>query len=264
MKKTINIFLFALVMLEGTASNAQNTQAPPTQQVNRIDERKLEIAKELTSWLRSTLQSEKALVAVVARKGGKDAKKHDKTGMAHSGLAVYDPRAKTYIIYNLLNSSSSGQPLSKIYRTAPVNFFYGQTGYETNALIMLPDEITQKRIYEAILDGRYKKLFFTNKYNLLAHYASSSSMNCNKWLLMNVVAARIDDYDVQNVLQTIEEGFNVKPLDLSILENMVVRKKKNVRASEIQGNRVYTVTVESLYLSRDLFPKSYFYKESSK
>src|SRR5271156_3010948 len=65
--------------------------APTAKQA--LDEKKLEVAKHLTDWVQNTLLSERAIVAVVSRKGGKDVKSRDFTGMAHSGLAVYDPRA---------------------------------------------------------------------------------------------------------------------------------------------------------------------------
>ena len=258
-KKDKTIFcklLTALVLLSSIFAVTARLEAKAT-----LDERKLLVAKELTNWTRKSLQSEKALVAVVARKGGADVKKHDITGMAHSGLAVYDPRVKTYIVYNLVGLTEKAAPISKIYRTALVNFFYGQTGYEKNALILLPDEITQKRIYEALINGRYEKLFFTNKYNLLSNYASEYSLNCNKWLLMNVVAARTDNYQPEKVLKTISTGFNPGVIRLSNLEKFFVKRKRNVRKNEVLTKALYLVTIESLYKSKDLFPKSYFYKK---
>lgn len=238
------------------------TIEPPVETVNRVDKRKLQLAKDLTKWMRSTLQEQEALVAVIARKGGNDVKKHDKTGMAHSGLAVYDPRLKTYIIYNLLSETKASAPISKIWRSAPVNFFYGQTGYHKNALLLIPDKITQDRLYNSILNNQYQNLLFTNKYNLLSSYASNKSLNCNKWLLMMVVAARTDDYQPTSVLQTIKQGYNPIPIRLSTIEKFFVRQKPNVRSNEIpKSGGIYTVTIESLYKSKDLFPVSIFYSD---
>ena len=243
----------------------QNAKADlPQEAVNKVDTAKLENAKELTIWLNKTLQEKKALVAIVARMGGPDVVKHDKTGMAHSGLAIYDPRAQTWILYNLVNKNSQARPsLSTLYRTAPLDFFYGQTGYKKNALILIPDQSTQKRIYEAILTGQYKKLFFTDKYNLLSVFNSDQSLNCNKWLLLNIVAARIDNYDINAVLDAITQGFEPGLIRLSGIEKMFAKKKPNIRPNEMPSGSapIKTVTIQSLYDS-NLFTDKLFYTDS--
>src|SRR5688500_8324218 len=173
---------------EGTAPTTPITAPaadPPLEQRTPVDAQKLQIAKDLTDWLNYTLQEKKVLVAVVGRQGSSQTKKQDKTGMGHAGLAVYDPRAQSWIIYNLLNTTTGSQPKGEIWRTAPLDFFYAQKGYEKDALILIPDTLTQQRMYEAILNGNYQRLFYTDTYNLLSIYDSPQSLNCNKWLLMN-------------------------------------------------------------------------------
>ncbi|MGH9553911.1 MAG: DUF2145 domain-containing protein, partial [Terriglobales bacterium] len=169
-----------------------------------LDEKKLEVAKHLTDWMQGELLAHKALVAVVSRKGGKDVKSRDFTGMAHSGLAVYDPRAQTWILYQILNQPDKQNiPTAVLWKSAPVDFFYGQTGYDENALLLIPDQETQQRIYDAVLTGKAYKLAFTRKYNLLSRYDSDDSLNCNKWILMTIAAARCDDFDPEHVLNTV-------------------------------------------------------------
>ena len=227
----------------------------------QIDSEKLEVAKNLTTWVQKTLQEKEAVVAVVARKGGKDIEKRDKTGMAHSGFAVYDPRVKTWIVYDLSNSSKGSNPQSVLQRRSLLDFFYGQTGYKEDALILFLDKETQNRVYESILNGNYKKVFFTTKYNLLSRYDSSYSLNCNKWLLMVIAAARIDDYNHEKVLESITNGFEPGRINLSMLEKMVAKKKDNVRANEIPSSGpILTVTIESLYNS-PIFEGKEFYAE---
>jgi len=219
---------------------------PNTKQT--IDERKLTVAKHLTDWMQSSLQARSAIVAVVSRKGGKDLKSRDYTGMAHSGLAVYDPRAQTWILYQVLNHSNSGIPTAELWKTAPLDFFYGQTGYDENALLLIPDAETQKRIYDGILSGKAWKLAFTKKYNLLSRYDSSDSLNCNKWILMNVAAARSEDYDPDHVLRIIHDGFDPAKLNFGFIARGVVKHKSNVRSSELpEHGPVQTVTPQSLY-----------------
>jgi hypothetical protein len=247
---------------EGTAPTTPVTVPAtdlPLEHRTPIDAQKLQIAKELTDWLNRTLQEKKAFVAIVGRQGSSQSKKQDKTGMGHAGLAVYDPRAQSWIIYNLLNDLSDKTPKGGLWRTAPLDFFYGQKDYEKDALILIPDEITQQRMYEAILNGKYKKLFFTDRYNLLSAADSTSSLNCNKWLLLNVVAARIDDYDPVRVLSAIHKGFEPGTIRMNFLERQVVKGKANVQADEIPAfGPIQTVTVESLYRS-DMFPQQLFF-----
>jgi hypothetical protein len=215
-----------------------------------VNQRKLEVAKHLTDRLQDTLKEHHILVAVVSRRGGKDIQKHDITGMAHSGLAVYDPRAQTWLLYNLVNDSTSGQAVASLWRTAPLDFFYGQTGFEEHALVLVPETEIQQRIYQSVLTGKFKKLLFTRNYDLLSRYDSPNSLNCNKWILMNIAAARIDDYDPTHVLQTIHNGFEPSKLRFNALERMALKQKKNVRQHELPpAGPVETVTPQSFYES---------------
>ncbi len=228
------------------------------EQTRVSDDRKLEVAKHLTDWLQSTLLEKKAIVAVVCRKGGKDVKGRDWTGMAHSGLAVYDPRAKTWILYQLMNNSKASEPTAEIWRAAPLDFFYGQSGYEENALVLIPDRETQQRLYDAILNGKAWKLAFTHRYNLLSRYDSHDSLNCNKWILMSIAAARSDDYDPSHVLSTIHQGFDPGKVRMNFIEKEFVKRKANVRKDELPSfGAVPTVTPQSLYES-GLFQEKLF------
>lgn len=223
-----------------------------------VDEKKLALAKHLTDWMQNTLLEKKAIVAVVSRQGGADVKARDRTGMAHSGLAVYDPRAGTWILYQILNISKTGEPVAKLWRTAPLDFFYGQTGYTEDALVLIPDSETQQRIYEAILNGKAYKLAFTAKYNLLSKFDGYDSLNCNKWILMVVAAARSDDYDPEKVLAIIHDGFAPGKVHLNLIEKEFAKHKTNVRREELPSfGAVQTVTPQSLYDS-GLFQEKLF------
>jgi hypothetical protein len=182
--------------------------------------------------------------------------------MAHSGIAVYDPRIQTWIVYNLVNSVKGASPKSVLYRTALIDFFYGQTGYETEALLLIPDKPTQDRMYKAFLEGKHRELFFTDNYNLLSPYNNATSLNCNKWILMNIVAARIDNYNPDAILDAIEDGFEPGYINLSAIEFMFAKKKNNVRGYELRSKNIPTVTVESFYDS-DLFHQKLFYSGKS-
>lgn len=240
-----------------------------------LDEKKLVVAKHLTDWMQSKLKEKMAIVAVVARKGGRDVKGRDRTGMAHSGLAVYDPRAQTWLLYQILNNPTgsvpsstsvqtplkSGVPTAELWRMAPLDFFYGQTGYEENALLLIPDRETQQRVYDSILNGNAWKMAFTKKYNLLSRYDSEDSMNCNKWILLTIAAARSDEYDPRKVLSIVSSGFSPGKIRLSFFAKQVVKNKPNVRTEELPDRgAVETVTPQSLYDS-GLFENKFFVSE---
>ncbi|HEY9719612.1 MAG TPA: DUF2145 domain-containing protein [Trichormus sp.] len=232
----------------GTGHTLPHAYAAAPAAKRTVDEKKLAVAEHLTDWMQNTLLSEKAIVAVVSRKGGKDVKSRDFTGMAHSGLAVYDPRAQTWILYQILNCPENGAPKAVLWKSAPSDFFYGQTGYDENALVLIPDSETQTRIYNGIISGKAFKLAFTTKYNLLTQYDSPDSLNCNKWILMTVAAARSDDYNPYDVLQVIHKGFDPAKLKLGFLARGIVKHKSNVLTAELpQHGPVETVTPQSLY-----------------
>jgi hypothetical protein len=146
----------------------------------------------------------------------------------------------------------------ELWRNASVDFFYGQTGYEENALIMIPDAETQKRIYESVLTGDAWKLAFTPNYNLLSKYDSDTSLNCNKWILMTIAAARTQDFNPNHALNEIRRGFEPARLHLNFIEKEVAKHKPNLRRSELPSfGAIQTVTPESLYYS-GLFTKRIF------
>lgn len=223
-----------------------------------VDQKKLTVAKHLTNWLQNTLKEKHAIVAVVSRKGGRDTRGRDRTGMAHSGLAIYDPRVQTWILYQIMGNTNGVQPKAELWRTAPLDFFYGQTGYEENALVMIPDKETQQRIYESVLNGNAKKLNFTKRYNLLSRYDSADSLNCNKWILLVVAAARANEYEPLKVLEIVRDGFDPGKIKLSYFAKQIVKRKASIRTEELPSEgAVKTVTPQSLYDS-GLFEQKFF------
>src|SRR4030095_896357 len=226
----------------------QGAQAVETPPAVALDQQKLTVAKRLTDWLQKSMLQRKAIAAVVSRKGGQDVKSRARTGMAHSGIAIYDPRAQTWILYQILGMTTSGQPVAELWRMAPVDFFYGQTGYEANALLLIPDSETQQRVYQSILNGRAFKLAFTKNYNLLSEFDSVNSLNCNKWILMTIAAARSNEYDPHRVLEIIHGGFEPGKIRMNFVEKSFAKRKANVRRDEVPAFRpVKTVTPESFY-----------------
>ncbi|HEY9745427.1 MAG TPA: DUF2145 domain-containing protein [Oculatellaceae cyanobacterium] len=230
----------------------------PIKQYKHSNQCKLEVATELAQWLHNTLQSKQALVAVVARNARPITEKYDATGMGHVGLAVYDPRVQSWLFYHLLNDVIEKQPTANLYISAPIDFFYDQRGYKREALIMLPPQDIQQRIYNAILNQAYKKLHFTKRYSLTSGYDSVQSINCTKWIEMLLVAAKIDDYDPMTVLTAMHE---VPPASLkppAIVRAWFSWRKPEVATEFYPDKSWRTVTAESLYRS-ELFTERIFF-----
>lgn len=264
-KRLLKKSIFALILifiLNGSSFAEGPSTIPgidlPVKKYSHVNEKKLVVATELTQWLNTTLQNKRALVAVVARNARPLTAKYDATGMGHVGLVVYDPRVKSWLFYHLLNDVIGKKPTASLYVSAPLDFFYDQRGYKKEALIMLPDVKVQQRIYNAILDQEYKRLYFTKKYSLTSGYDTAKSINCTKWILMNLVAAEIDNYDPNVVLKAVHD---VPPAHLK--PNLLVRHWFSLRKPEV-SHEFYpdkswqTVTAESLYRS-NLFTEKIFF-----
>src|SRR5690606_37827625 len=112
------------------------------------------------------------------------------TGMYHSGIALFHPRDKQWKVYNVTDEKVGGQWRCEVQWTEPESFFYQQGGYQPKSLMLIPDKATRERMAQALLNGDYKKLLFTNDYHLVSDPGSEQSLNCNKWVLMNVLAAQ--------------------------------------------------------------------------
>src|SRR5262249_41975115 len=141
-----------------------------------------------------------------------------------------------------------GEPVAELWRTAPIDFFYGQTGYDENALVLIPDTEVQRRIYESVLTGKAWKLAFTEKYNLLSQFDSLDSLNCNKWILLTIAAARSDEYDPSKVLEIVRRGFEPGRIHLSPFAKGIAKRKPSVRREELPSiGDIKTVTPQSLY-----------------
>jgi hypothetical protein len=295
---------------------------PPLEKHDKIDARKLELAHELSDWMTTTLDKKQAIAAVVARNGNAQAQRHDPTGMAHSGLALFDSDKKEWMIYNLLNdvpgnstparlldyistlrsmppkkmvqtlwdraintsprkitiaawsftkSFSPNQaldtwrevtrkvnPRAQVWRSEPLEFFYEQPVAKKDALVMIPPADVQARLRDGILSGRYKKLYFTPNYNLVSQPHTSTSLNCNKWVLMNVMAAKQEDYTHTTILKVIEQCFKPGRIMMSPFLRPFAKIHPTILGSEVPVyGPINTVTVDSLYHS-GLFPDKEF------
>lgn len=229
---------------------------PPQEQVRKIRPRKVEVAGKLADWMRDTLTQEGIQVAVVARQGGLQHKKYDQTGMFHTGIALFHPREKKWKIYNLVDEQRAGRWQGEVQWTEPEDFFYQQGGYHRKSLMLIPDQGTQIQMRKALLNGEYQKLFFTSDYNLVSEPAGRTSLNCNKWVLLNVLAAKRENYNPLKLLDEIKKHYQPDRIDVPPLIRPIARYQPHVKPSEIPlWGPIHTVTVNSM-LESGLFERT--------
>jgi hypothetical protein len=231
--------------------------------VNKTDAKKLQMAQELSEWMDKTMRDSNASVAVVARGGSWQTKTQDKTLMEHSGLLMYDKKLKNWVIYDLLNNNCKYPQRVELFRNHPVDFFYAQPNYDWDALLMIPDRDTRRKLRHGLVNGDYKKLNFTQDYNLVTTYNTQKSLNCNKWVLMNLVAAKKGNYNPSEVIEKIDQEFKPAVIDINPFLRVIAMQHPTVLQKEVPCvDPIKTVTVESLYRS-NLFEKKEFYSGKS-
>ena len=227
--------------------------------VQKTDQKKLEMAQQLSDWMIAEMQKQKASVAVVARGGTWQTKTQDRTYMEHTGILILDPKLKRWVIYDLVNNDCAYPQRTDLWRNEPVDFFYSQPNFDWDALVMIPELKVRKAMRQAMLKGEYKKLYFTQDYNLVTPYNSKTSLNCNKWVLMNVVAAKLGSYDPAQVIQAMDDYFEPAVINIHPVLRQIAKQHPTVLQEEVPYVApIKTVTVESLYRS-PLFEKKAFY-----
>ena|GEM_PF-1700688 len=220
---------------------------PPKEDGFVYKAKKLETAKHLAQWMQTTLNRDGAQVAVVARQGHLQQRKYDPTGMVHSGIALFHPREKRWKIYNLIDRPQGKHAVCEITWVEPEDFFIQQGGTEKNALLMIPDPLTQARMQTALLNGTYRKFYFARDYNLVSPPSGRTSLNCNKWVLLNVLAAQKNNYHLESLLKDIQAHFRPGEIDVHPIARLFAAQQPRVRAHEVPWwAPIHTVTVNSL------------------
>lgn len=233
--------------------------APLLPKTDRTDFRKLENAELLSEWAIEQLKTGKESVGVIARSGNWLIKWQDKTQMQHSGILFFDKKQKKWQVCDLADDLSQSPPRCAVAVTDPVDFFYSQSNYDREALLMVPDKAVRARMQKAFKNDEYKKLQFTDVYNIVTPPDSPNSLNCNKWVLMNLVAAQNNDYNPQSVLERIKEKFEASRIRVWPLIRPILKQHRSVLKAEAPlVGPIHTVTVDSLY-NTDLFEKKAFY-----
>jgi hypothetical protein len=232
---------------------------PPMLKVAKTNPRKKEMAERLSGWMLDEMDKADAEVAIVARSGSHISKTQDKTWMEHSGIVVKNSKTNQWEVFNLLYYFCDKRPKCDLWRNKPLDFFYSQRYYHNDALLLLPEKNLQKKLRQGIENGNYKKLQFTNNYNLITRFDSKQSLNCNKWVLMNVVAAEIENYEPDVVLKKIGETFEPGQVRVFPALRPIARQHPTILQEEAPlVGPINTVTAESLYRSNRFRQKMFY------
>lgn len=231
---------------------------PPMESVDKTNPEKLEAARDLSQWLTSTLEAKGIKAAVIARLGNKEVHQHDKTGMAHSGIVVFNEHDKQWQIYNLINDVKDEEPVAHLFRSTPEDFFYGQSSTKKDALLLIPEKADQQKLKESMQNGDYKKMYFTQDYNLITAPDTMRSLNCNKWALMTLMAAKSGNHQPEVILDKINEEFVPGLIRVNPMIRPFAKQRPTILKDEVPiWDHIYTVTIESLHNSK-LFPEKLF------
>lgn len=247
----------------GNAYEAQTQPLPfpPYRSEDKTDARKVAVSEKLSLWVRKTLKEKNADVAVLARRGSKFTRHFDSSGFAHTSFAVRVPEQNDWVTFNLFSDPATKRRQDYIRLATLEDFYYGQTGYEEDTLILLPSPPLQGKILQGFLSGKYQQLFFTDRYNLLSNPYTSQSLNCTKWLVMNIYAAKIGAYDHQEVLLAMKKDFREQEIRPPLVYRLAVRFMSNIRTDEFPDDGIIrTISVASL-LGSDLFEETIQYPE---
>jgi len=234
---------------------------PPMEPPNRKKPEKMAIAQDLSDWLIKTLEQKKIKAAVVSCLGNKEVHQHDKTGMFHSGIAVFNEKDKQWQIYNLIHDTQDdeSEPVAHLYRSDPIDFFYGQRDpVRRDALLLVPDPDVQEKLKKSMEEGHYKKMYFTQDYNLITAPNTARSLNCNKWVLMTLMAAQSGNHDPEAILNRITDEFTPGVIKVNPLIRPFAKQRPTILKDEVpMWDNIYTVTVESLH-NHPLFKEKIF------
>ncbi len=248
----------ALTLAQLKALLPATSFSPPQEAVKHTNPRKVDVAQQLARWMEDTLAQEGAILAVVARQGGLQHKKYDRTGMLHTGLVIWHPQEKRWKIYNLIDRPQGRGTRCDVQWTEPVDFFIQQGGRQKEALLMIPDRILQARMRAALLNGDAARLSFTSDYNIISPPHSETSLNCNKWVLLNLLAAQMQTYEPKHLLDVIKREYKPGQIQVHPLARLFAKHQSRVKASEVPWLApIETVTVQSLCDS-GLFEKALF------
>ncbi len=236
---------------------------PREEKTGQYDPQKMLIAKKLSAWVREVMIAEHANIAIIGRQGNKLTKRFDATGLAHAGFVLHQDQGQEpeWVTLNLFADPATKKRTQDIWQASIEDFYYGQTGYGEDTLILIPSPELQKKLLQGFRAGNYRQLWFTDQYNLIAYPYTLKTLNCTKWLLMNLYAADSDVYKPEMVLKRMQQHFQEQVIRPDFLTRIAMRFMTNVRLDEHKSAReIHTVTVQSL-TKTNWFPITHAYAE---
>jgi hypothetical protein len=220
----------------------------PIRKTDQRDVKKLNRAKIMSARVRDALERYHVEAAVIARQGPPLTDFVDKTGMTHTGMVFRHPITREWLVYSLYSNPEEDYKTASLWRQDLDDFFYGQRNNKQEALLLIPSATLQSRL----LTRLYRQPFVTllpenHRYNLVAPMESPLSINCTKWILLQLFAAQEGTDDIPTLLRAIERDYPLPSVKPPWLTRMVLRRKPDVVWQELNPpGHIHTVTVENL------------------
>jgi hypothetical protein len=269
-KKHKNLFLlnfFSLLLLSPLTASAMEETKPDTSFIGlpiksqvQSSEKKTRQAQTLSRWIVQTLEAQKIQVAIITREGPNMTRFVDKTGMTHSGYVFRHPETGRWTTYSLYADPERGYKKSRLWQQDLEGFYYGQSGSKTDALMLVPSQELQKKLFVRLTAQPFKTLLPEDEhYSLVAPLESRNSFNCTKWVLLQLFAAKENSDITAELIQILSTQYQEKVIKPLFFIRYVLQKKPDVNWQELSPkNHVHTVTVNSL-LHSNLFEQKLYY-----
>lgn len=264
--KKLYLILFTLqIFIQIPAFSRTDLDLPPIKTFEYKDSNKQNIAKEVSEWVIKVIEESNLTAVVISRPGTPFTQVFDNTKMGHTGIIIKDSELNAWTVYNLFSNPDTKHRYVEIKRTSIYDFFYSQPSLTKDALILIPEKEIQENLLKGFISGKYKDLIAqTEKYNLISDAYDLKSTNCVEWVLLNLIAAKINDYNPTRLTQIIDTHLKIKPLKAGWLVKIALYFTPNVFFDEMpKDGNVKAVMVKDLYNADRLIIKKVFYKSNS-
>jgi hypothetical protein len=247
------VLLFGSAWADGSTNNLDT--AIPWHKAAPTDPKQLKRATTLAQWVTEVLRKHHATVAVIARPSERKTQRFNPTRMSHVGFAVWSPDSThsyhDVATYNLLSDHVPDNTHASIEKASLLDFFIETPSTTQDALVLIPNPELQVQLQTLLTNGQAKALMFTNQFSMLSPPTGTTSINCDKWTALNLIAARTGQTDATALLRAIPDWIPLDVIRFNWLERWLVpRKAHTVRWAEIPNrHEIPIITPYSLYLS---------------
>ncbi|MGE0199454.1 MAG: DUF2145 domain-containing protein [Candidatus Melainabacteria bacterium] len=202
----------------------------------------------MTDWAESVLKDANVRVAVIARRGHVLAKLVERSGMTHMAFVLKDPTTGAWTTVGLYSDPATGQKTALLWRQELADFYAEQPNQLKESEILIPKPEVQEALWRHLTADDWPTLLPAgHRYNLVAPVESPVSLNCTKWLALQMLAARTGETTLASLVSELPAVLHPPRIKAGPLLTWYLRRKPDVTWSELTPPGViHTVTAESL------------------